>query len=161
MNSIDSIQKAFIEHVRGLFGADIASDQCRLHINVDESKQAFGNLSTTVSLGLAKLLKRAPREVATEIATSFVHPLVEKIEIAGPGFINMYLKQETFKLLAQELFEQKDEFFKPDRLEKKYNYSIEFVSANPTGPLHFGHGRGGIIGDVLGNVLRFIGHLYQ
>lgn len=158
MNSIDSIQKAFTEHVRGLFGADIAQDQCRLHINVDEAKQAFGNLSTTVPLVLAKALKRVPRELATEIAVSFTHPLVEKIEIAGPGFINMYLKQETFILLAQELYEQKDAFFKPDALEKKYNYSLEFVSANPTGPLHFGHGRGGIIGDVLGNVLRFVGH---
>ena len=53
---------------------------------------------------------------------------------------------------------KKRSFFKPDTLEKKYNYSLEFVSANPTGPLHFGHGRGGIIGDVLGNVLRFVGH---
>jgi len=157
MNSIDSIQKAFTGHVRGLFG-EITSDQCRLHINVDEAKQAFGNLSTTLPLVLAKTLKRIPREVATEIATTFIHPLVEKIEIAGPGFINMYLKQETFRLLAQELYEQKEAFFKPDNLEKKYNFSLEFVSANPTGPLHFGHGRGGIIGDVLGNVLRFVGH---
>ena len=57
---------------------------------MDEAKQAFGNLSTSVALVLAKALKRVPREVATEIATSFTHPLVEKIEIAGPGFINMY-----------------------------------------------------------------------
>jgi len=158
MNSIDSIQKAFTGHVRGLFGTEITTDSCRLHINVDEAKQAFGNLSTTLPLVLAKTLKRIPREVATEIATTFIHPLVEKIEIAGPGFINMYLKQETFRLLAQELYEQKEAFFKPDNLEKKYNFSLEFVSANPTGPLHFGHGRGGIIGDVLGNVLRFVGH---
>lgn len=159
MNSIDHIQKAFTEHVKKLFGADeITSDLCKLHINVDEAKQAFGNLSTSVALTLAKQLKRVPRELATEIAASFAHPLIEKIEIAGPGFINMYFKQETFKLLAQELYEQKEAFFKPDTLEKKYNVSLEFVSANPTGPLHFGHGRGGIIGDVLGNILRFIGH---
>lgn len=159
MNSIDSIQKAFITHVHGLFqSAEIAPDHYRLHINVDEAKQAFGNLSTSVALVLAKALKRVPRDVATDIATSFSHPLVEKIEIAGPGFINMYFKQDTFKLIARELYEQKEAFFKPDSLDKKYNVSIEFVSANPTGPLHFGHGRGGIIGDVLGNVLRFVGH---
>ncbi|HLW72658.1 MAG TPA: arginine--tRNA ligase [Candidatus Babeliales bacterium] len=157
MNSIDSIQKSFTEQIRNLFG-QINTHDCRLHINVDEAKQAFGNLSTSVALVLAKALKRMPREVATEIATSFTHPLVEKIEIAGPGFINMYLKQEAFILLAQELYEQKETFFKPDTLDKKYNVSLEFVSANPTGPLHFGHGRGGIIGDVLGNVLRFVGH---
>jgi arginyl-tRNA synthetase len=159
MNSIDCIQKAFTTHVKTLFQSlEVASDQCRLNINVDEAKQAFGNLSTSVALVLAKALKRVPREVATEITTTFTHSLVEKIEIAGPGFINMYLTQATFKLLAQELYEQKEAFFKPDSLDKKYNFSLEFVSANPTGPLHFGHGRGGIIGDVLGNVLRFVGH---
>jgi len=159
MNSIDQIQKAFTKHIKGLFqDTEITSDISRLHINVDEAKQAFGNLSTSVALMLAKQLKRAPREVATDIATTFTHPLIEKIEIAGPGFINMHFTTETFKLLAQELYEQKEAFFKPDTLEKKYNVSLEFVSANPTGPLHLGHGRGAIIGDVLGNVLRFVGH---
>ena len=159
MNSIDCIQKSFNAHIKALFSSmEIASDQSRLHINVDEAKQAFGNLSTSLALVLAKALKRVPREVATEIATTFTHPLVEKIEIAGPGFINMYLTKDAFKLIAKELYEQKSAFFKPDTLDKKYNVSLEFVSANPTGPLHFGHGRGGIIGDVLGNVLRFIGH---
>ncbi|HSC24781.1 MAG TPA: arginine--tRNA ligase [Candidatus Babeliales bacterium] len=158
MNSIDCIQKTFTTHVKKLFNINIAVDVCRLHINVDEAKQAFGNLSTSVALVLAKELKQTPRDIAMEIIKSFAHPLVEKVEIAGPGFINIYLTPKAFIYLALELHEQKNYFFKPDTLEKKYNYSLEFVSANPTGPLHFGHGRGGIIGDVLGNVLRFIGH---
>jgi len=157
MNSIDHIQKAFADHLKTLFSGCMSVDY-KLHINVDESKQAFGNLSTSVALVLAKELKRSPREVAQQIVSSFSHPLIEKIESAGPGFINIYFKQETFKLLAKELYQQKEAFFKPDSLDKKYNFSLEFVSANPTGPLHFGHGRGGIIGDVLGNVLRFLGH---
>jgi len=158
MNSIDYIQQAFTEHLNTLFPEHQPSeDQARLHINVDEAKQAFGNLSTTIALILGKALKRSPREVATEIATTFSHPLVEKIEIAGPGFINIFLKPQAFTLLARELFERKEAFFKP-KLEKKHNVSLEFVSANPTGPLHFGHGRGGIIGDVLSNVLKFVGH---
>lgn len=159
MNSIDCIQKAFNEHVKNLFAtAEITHDHSRLQVNVDESKQAFGNLSTTVALVLAKALKRVPRDVATEIIATFKHPLIEKIDIAGPGFINMFLTHDAFKLIARELYEQGAGFFKPDTLDKKYNVSLEFVSANPTGPLHFGHGRGGIIGDVLGNVLKFIGH---
>ena len=159
MNSIDSIQKAFTSHIHHLFQTiELTQDQCRLHINVDESKQAFGNLSTSIALVLAKALKRIPREVATEIATTFVHSLVEKIDIAGPGFINLFLTQDAFKKIAQELYEQKSGFFKPAELNKKSNVSLEFVSSNPTGPLHFGHGRGGIIGDVLGNVLKFVGH---
>lgn len=159
MNSIDHIQQSFIEHIKNLFPTHQASsDHTRLHINVDEAKQSFGNLSTTIALVLAKMLGRSPREIATEIITTFTHPLVEKLEIAGPGFVNLFLKQETFKLLVQELFERKEMFFKPAKLEKKQNISLEFVSANPTGPLHFGHGRGGIIGDVLGNILTFVGH---
>ncbi len=159
MNSIDHIQQAFIEHLKNLFPTHQASsDHTRLQINTDEAKQSFGNLSTSIALVLSKMLNRPPREIATEIMTTFTHPSIEKIEIAGPGFINIFLTQETFKLLVQELFERKEQFFKPIKLEKKQNISIEFVSANPTGPLHFGHGRGGIIGDVLGNVLTFIGH---
>lgn len=158
MNSIDYIQHAFIAHLTTLFPSEnIHADHSRLHINVDEAKQTFGNLSTSIALVLAKQLKKTPRDVATEIATTFSHPAIERIEIAGPGFINIFLTQETFKLLARELFEKRETFFKPT-IDKKYNISLEFVSANPTGPLHFGHGRGGIIGDVLGNVLSFIGH---
>ena len=80
MNSIDHIQQAFTEHLNTLFPEHQSSaDQTRLHINVDESKQAFGNLSTSIALVLAKAQKQSPREVATHIATTFSHPLVEKI----------------------------------------------------------------------------------
>jgi len=158
MNSIDSLQKAFINHITTLFPtAEIPYEHRRLLINVDESKQDFGDLSTSIALFLAKQLQKNPRQLATEIVEKFSHPFIEKIVIAGPGFINMFFTQKAFKLFAQELFEQKNNFFKPF-LEKKQNVSLEFVSANPTGPLHFGHGRGGIIGDVLGNILTFIGH---
>jgi arginyl-tRNA synthetase len=158
MNSIDYIQQAFIQHLTQLFPCMIVDrEHSRLHINVDEAKQAFGNLSTSIALVLAKELKKSPREVATEIATTFSHQSVERIEIAGPGFLNFFLTHQTFKMIAEELFELKEGFFRP-QLEKKYNISLEFVSANPTGPLHFGHGRGGIIGDVLCNVLKFVGH---
>src|ERR1700730_14426270 len=101
MNSIDHIQQAFIEHLKKLFPViDVHHDHSRLHINVDEAKQQFGNLSTSVALVLAKELKKSPREVATEITTTFSHPAVERIEIAGPGFINVFLTHQTFKTLA-------------------------------------------------------------
>lgn len=158
MNSIDHIQQAFSSHLKQLYPIELSADQTRLHINVDEAKQGFGNLSTSIALVLAKTLKRSPRDVATEIISTFSYPLVDRIDIAGAGFINFFLTADAFKLLAQELYEQKNNFFKPDALDKKYNVSLEFVSANPTGPLHFGHGRGGIIGDVLGNILKFVGH---
>ena len=86
------------------------------------------------------------------------------------GYSLWSLKNEAYQQLAQEIATRGYEFFKPLRhadksaaqgrpipLEKK-KYNIEFVSTNPTGPIHFGHGRGGIIGDVLGNILKFLGH---
>ena len=65
------------------------------------------------------------------------------MEIAGPGFINLFLKQEAFNELGHELFTKEESFFQG--VDKPLKYNIEFVSANPTGPLHFGHGRGGIL----------------
>jgi len=160
MNSIEHIQQAFVAHVKATLVLEDESllAQCQLQLNVDETKQEFGDVTTSIAMVLARPLQRSPRDIAQALIKDFSHPLVEKVEIAGPGFINIYLTEETISLVAKELFEQKESFFKPDNLEKKYNYSLEFVSANPTGPLHFGHGRGGIIGDVLGNLLGFIGH---
>jgi len=105
---------------------------------------------------LAKEIKSNPRAIAQTVAEKFSHPFISKIEIAGPGFLNFFLTKEAFIQLAQQIFEQKDQFFKPQIQSKKIN--IEFVSANPTGPLHFGHGRNGILGDTLANILTFIGH---
>lgn len=159
MNSLEQIQTAFADYLKSSFNAEKQIiDKCLLTLNVDETKQQFGDLTTNAALMLSKQLKTSPLEIAKKIASGFNHPLVEKIEIAGPGFVNLYLFVDGFRHIAQELFEQKEQFFKPTHLEQKNNVSIEFVSANPTGPLHFGHGRGGIIGDVLGNILRFLGH---
>ncbi len=99
-----------------------------------------------------------PRQIAQEIIDTFKHPYIAKIEIAGPGFLNAYFTQNAIHDLAQELEKQKEAFFKLEDDAPKHRFDIEFVSANPTGPLHLGHGRGAIIGDVLGNILTFIGH---
>src|SRR5579863_5497296 len=139
MNSIELIQQAFIKHVKSLFSdVELSAEQIRLQLNIDEPRQEFGNLTGNIAMVLAKVLQRAPRSVATDIVTSFTHPLIAKIDIAGPGFINIYLTDEAFKILAQELYEQKESFFKPDIVNPRYTVSLEFVSANPTGPLHFG-----------------------
>lgn len=130
----------------------------QLSLNTDPQKQQFGDLSTNAPLVLAKLLGSSPREIATEICQKFSHPAIEKIEIAGPGFINFFLTPATFATIAQELSAEQAAFFKKTDAEPTYAYNVEFVSANPTGPLHLGHGRGGIIGDTLAKILRFRGH---
>ena len=158
MNLFEQLKHAYSTFLQETFGIDSTlADSYAFDLNVDEAKAQFGDINSNAAMILAKQLKNNPRALAQQIADGFKHDAVEKIEIAGPGFINIFLTQKAFNTLATQLFEQKDQFFVPDSI-KKQNVNIEFVSANPTGPLHFGHGRGGIIGDVLGNVMRFIGN---
>lgn len=171
MNLIEQIKQAFSEYLIHTFSLDPQmAHQCALTLNIDEQKQDFGDLNSSAALILNKQLKQAPQVIAKKIASEFKHPSIEQIEIAGPGFLNFFLSNEALATIARELFEQEENYFKPatgtpllrqdfvGQAAIKRNVSVEFVSANPTGPLHFGHGRGGIIGDVLGNVLRFLGN---
>lgn len=192
MNPIAHIQTAFSSHLQKSFAINESLAQsCNFILNVEPSKQEFGDLNANAAMVLAKhISERAskaarpelvegseqlsppewfdklttsggninPRALAQEIATNFKHPYIAKIEVAGPGFLNAFLTQKAFHDLASELIKQKQKFFALDADAPKHRYDIEFVSANPTGPLHLGHGRGAIIGDVLTNVLRFMGH---
>jgi arginyl-tRNA synthetase len=159
MNCIEKIQQAFTEYLQHSFSIEQATAApCRFVINVDENKQQFGDLNSNAPMVIAKKIGMNPREVATRIIEEFKHPLIERLEIAGPGFLNATLHIGAIKTLADELYTQQEKFFQLSSDAQKHNYSIEFVSANPTGPLHLGHGRGGIIGDVLGNILKFLGH---
>ena len=158
MNLITALRQAFLTYLTNQLKVSLAlAKSCSFDLNTDDQKQQFGDISSNAALILAKELKRNPREIAQEIAQNFSNPAIEKLEVAGPGFLNIFLTKEAFAQLAQELFEQKQQFFKPEK-KRTQKINIEFVSANPTGPLHFGHGRGGIIGDVLGNVLQFLGN---
>ncbi|MBY0109803.1 MAG: arginine--tRNA ligase [Candidatus Babeliaceae bacterium] len=156
MNTLNIIIKAFKEHVLQVYPSVTLPFDVTL--NVDQQRQQFGDLSSNAAMIYAKELKSNPRAVAHNILKDFNNPLVNSSEIAGPGFINITLNPDFFSNILNELHEYGDAFFK---LEKNYplkKFNIEFVSANPTGPLHLGHGRGGIIGDVLGTILRFLGH---
>jgi len=157
-NPFEAVQKAFLSHLITTYGLTTEqSASLTTTINDDQKKQGFGDLSSNAALVIAKIAGKNPRQIAEECAQAFSHPAVAHITIAGPGFINFTLTKEAFALCAQSLLKDTKAFFRPTDLVTK-NYSIEFVSANPTGPLHIGHGRGGIIGDVVGNVLRFLGH---
>lgn len=158
MNLITQLHDRFASFLTKTTAVSFPLTSMRLfEINVDEQKQQFGDLTSTIAIVLAKELKQAPHAIAQNIASQFQDSVIEKIEVAGPGFINFFLTSKAFSILAQELFEQRIAFFK-STATKHTKINIEFVSANPTGPLHIGHGRGGIIGDTLGNVLRFLGH---
>jgi len=158
MNIIDQISKEFNEFLIQTFNIDQKLiDTFNFDINIDPAKQEFGDINANCAMILARHQKANPRAIATQIQENFTHAAVEKIEVAGPGFLNIFLTSQAYQTLTEQLHQQKEKFFKSDNIKKK-NFNIEFVSANPTGPLHFGHGRGGIIGDVLGNILTFLGH---
>jgi arginyl-tRNA synthetase len=118
----------------------------------------FGDYSTNIAFVLAPLLKQKPQEIASLLA-NHIKPgvMCEKIEIAGKGFINFYLKDDVWRGLLKDIYEKGIAALYPNVGEGK-KVLIEFVSANPTGPLHIGHGRGAVVGDVLANILKIAGY---
>lgn len=117
-----------------------------------------GDFSTNFAMVSASIQKMAPRKIAEAILSSIEDPdqILEKTEIAGPGFINFFLAPKAWYPFVQKIHEQGENFGKSNIGQGK-KVQVEFVSANPTGPLHIGHGRGAAIGDAVGNILAFSG----
>ena len=116
-----------------------------------------GDYACNVALQLARTLKRAPRDIAQRIIEALpASPYVEKAEIAGAGFINLFLKLSFKQQLVNEVLEKGPDFGKSTSGRRK-KVQVEFVSANPTGPLHVGHGRGAAYGASLSNVFDAAG----
>ncbi|KAA0257412.1 arginine--tRNA ligase [Deferribacter autotrophicus] len=115
-----------------------------------------GDFATNVALKLAKVLKKNPREIAEKII-SFIedNDVIEKVEIAGPGFINFFINKKFYENIIKNILENNEYFFLDYGNNKRV--LLEFVSANPTGPLHIGHGRGAAYGDTLGRLLKVAG----
>jgi len=153
MSLIHDLKHQFFLYVSKTFSLETLP-HIEFSLNCDPDKQQFGDMVSNAAMILAKSLATNPRTLAQTIASGFTHPALQKIEVAGPGFLNFYFTHDAFKELAQDLFINKDSYFQLDEPHGIWN--LEFVSANPTGPLHLGHGRGGIIGDVLGNIMRFL-----
>jgi len=115
------------------------------------------DLSCNAGLVLGKINKINPKELANKIKDLILKDLkdFEKIEIAGPGFLNLKLTNKSWILNINQILENRKSYGKKN---SNNNYNIEFVSANPTGPMHVGHCRGAIYGDVLANLLKFNGN---
>ncbi|MEK9148613.1 MAG: arginine--tRNA ligase, partial [Candidatus Desantisbacteria bacterium] len=122
-----------------------------------EKNPAYGDLSSNIAFSLAKILNKSPQALATTIAEAIPNGIIEKAE-ALRGFVNIWVSKERLCLLLPEIEEKKDNFGRSNFGEQK-RVLLEFVSANPTGPLHIGHGRGAVYGDVLGNILSASGFL--
>ena len=117
------------------------------------------DISTNVAMVLSKLNKKSPLDLAEKISPIIKEndPLIESITIVKPGFINIKFKPIFWSNFIKEIILNAKTFGINEK-EKKHNYLVEFVSANPTGPLHVGHCRGAILGDVISNVLLFNNH---
>ncbi len=118
-----------------------------------------GDLATNLAMVLARRLKRRPRDLAQQVIERLDLPetVVSKTEIAGPGFINFWLAQATLAShLETILVEGRD--YGRQTVGGGQRINVEFVSANPTGPLHVGHGRGAAVGDVVASLLEWTGH---
>ena len=121
--------------------------------------EAHGDLSCNAAMILSKKLKRNPREIASELISNLNidETIVSKTEIAGPGFINFYFTPSFVAGIIKEINEYGDDFGKSKKYAGK-RANVEFVSANPTGPLTVGHGRNTILGDTVANLLEWIGY---
>jgi arginyl-tRNA synthetase len=121
--------------------------------------EAHGDLSCNAAMILSKKLKKNPRTIAEEIVLSldFDKEIISKIEIAGPGFINFFFSKEYIPQIIDEIIKKDEEFGKSEKYKGK-KANVEFVSANPTGPLTVGHGRNAVIGDTVANLLEWTGY---
>ena len=129
-------------------------------INTEIPPEKFNcDLSTNVGMVLSKINKKPPLEISGTIADKLKKkdPLIKDISVVKPGFINIKFKPIFWTNFIQEIIKDAKTFGKNNKEQKK-KYLVEFVSANPTGPLHVGHCRGAILGDVIANVLTFNNH---
>ena len=129
-----------------------------LQLNVPQ-EVTHGDYSTNIAMLLTKKLKKNPREIANEIINNLEYDpsIISKIEIAGPGFINFFFTPSFVNKIVRTIFDEKEQFGK----SKKYNdikANVEFVSANPTGPLTVGHGRNAVLGDTVAKLLEEVGY---
>ena len=138
--------------------ADAAGD-LSIDSTVERTRDpSHGDFASNIAMRLAKPARKNPREIAAQIVEALGDSeAVSKIEIAGPGFINFYLSPGAFHVELQSILEQGEHYGRQPKKEGP-KINLEFVSANPTGPLHVGHGRGASYGATVGNLLEAVGY---
>jgi len=156
-NQLREILIQSLEQARGL--GELNFDNLPA-FEVEAPKQAeHGDLATNLALVLAKPAKMPPRKIAEILSKNLTAPpgMLQKVEIAGPGFINFFIEDSHWHRVLQEIRDLGPAYGNSD-LGRGQKVQVEFVSANPTGPLHIGHGRGAALGDALANLLAAAGY---
>ncbi len=143
-----NIQKAFLA-----LGVEVSLND----IIIEHSRDtAHGDYATNAAMKNCRLLSLPPRDVATKIVEHLDMSIIDKVEIAGPGFINFFMKNDSLQEVVKKVVEQGDDFGRGEK--KNFKINVEFVSANPTGLLHVGTARGAAYGDSLCRILSFAGY---
>ena len=125
-------------------------------VNVN-NQEGFGDYSSNIALKLAKILKKAPIEIAENIAIhSNASENVFTLSASQPGFVNFHISNDYYLKILEQIINESENFGKKKKLNKSAN--VEFVSSNPTGPLTVGHGRQAILGDMVSNILTWNGY---
>jgi arginyl-tRNA synthetase len=131
-------------------------DQSRIVVEPPR-EAAHGDMATNAAMVLAKDAGKKPRELADAIAAKLrADPLIEKVDVAGPGFINLTLKPDAWRDALHKVLSAGADFGR-SAVGQGAPVNVEYVSANPTGPMHVGHGRGAVFGDALATLLAFAG----
>jgi len=121
--------------------------------------EANGDWASTVAMRCAKAAKKNPREIAQIIVDHIpANDMIAEVSIAGPGFINIRLTDAVLQNVVRLVRETQEDFGKGDVPQGERKINLEYVSANPTGPLHVGHGRWGALGDAMARVMRNAGY---
>ncbi len=152
-----ALQALLIQALQALISKDVLTsmpDKIRIDHSKDKSQ---GDFASNIAMVLSKQAKCAPRELAQKIVEQLADATeIEKIEIAGPGFINFFMSQGSNNQVLEDILAQ-GAGFGLSTIGNGQRILLEFVSANPTGPLHVGHGRGAAYGATVSNLLRAVG----
>lgn len=155
MNIFNQLKQDIIAASRQLYN----NQEIANNATIETPKDSFnGDLSSNIAMIIAAKENISPREVALKFKEILITlPYIASIEIAGPGFINFTIKAETWQIAVKDILQHEEKFFEID-IDKSRNINIEYVSANPTGPMHIGHARCAVYGDVLARILQKVGY---
>ncbi|HDR7760290.1 arginine--tRNA ligase [Bacillus cereus] len=161
MNSLEQVKGLIKEEIQAaVLKAELATEEQIPNVVLESPKdKTNGDFSTNMAMQLARVAKKAPRMIAEELVANFdkAKASIEKIEIAGPGFINFYMDNSYLTDLIPTIINA-GEAYGETNTGKGEKVQVEFVSANPTGDLHLGHARGAAVGDTLCNLLAKAGY---
>ncbi|MEE9214570.1 MAG: arginine--tRNA ligase [Thermodesulfobacteriota bacterium] len=156
----EEIRKLIICSIESISGRDASIDvQVKFNIEIPKNKK-FGDFSTNIAMVLSKSFEKSPREIAELIIENLPldsNEIIKKTEIAGPGFINFFVKEKSISSKLNQINDL-DREFGSSNLGNQKRVLLEYVSANPTGILHLGHARNAVVGGTLANILSFAGY---